>query len=34
LAMEILKGAVADGTTLEVREENGGTSFQVVADVN
>jgi ATP-dependent Clp protease ATP-binding subunit ClpB len=34
LAMEILKGAIADGTTLEVREENGGTAFQIQADAN
>jgi ATP-dependent Clp protease ATP-binding subunit ClpB len=34
LAMEILKGAIADGTNLEVREENGGTTFQIVADAN
>jgi ATP-dependent Clp protease ATP-binding subunit ClpB len=34
LAMEILKGAIADGTALEVREENGGTVFRLLADVN
>jgi len=34
LAMEILKGAIADGTTLEVREENGETVFQVQSDAN
>jgi ATP-dependent Clp protease ATP-binding subunit ClpB len=34
LAMEILKGAIADGTTLEVREENGGTSFRIAAGAN
>jgi ATP-dependent Clp protease ATP-binding subunit ClpB len=34
LAMEILKGAVADGTNLEVREENGETVFQIIADAN
>jgi ATP-dependent Clp protease ATP-binding subunit ClpB len=34
LAMEILKGAIADGTTLEVREENGETVFQILADAN
>jgi ATP-dependent Clp protease ATP-binding subunit ClpB len=34
LAMEILKGAIGDGTTLEVREENGETVFQILSDVN
>jgi ATP-dependent Clp protease ATP-binding subunit ClpB len=34
LAMELLKGAIGDGTTLEVREENGGTSFQIVPGAN
>jgi ATP-dependent Clp protease ATP-binding subunit ClpB len=34
LAMEILKGAIADGTNLEVREENGETVFHIQADAN
>ncbi len=34
LAMEILKGAIADGTTLEVLEENGGMAFKILADAN
>jgi len=34
LAMEILKGAIADGTALEVLEENGGITFDILADAN
>jgi len=34
LAMEILKGAIVDGTSLEAREENGSMTFRIIAEAN
>jgi len=34
LAMEILKGAIVDGTALEGREENGAMAFRIITEPN